>query len=260
MNYPTPVHILATCRNPELLRATTLVFDTLRTGFPTADVTVYINGETENKLIREAAINMGGVNDFQFEATVHHEWIRDLLKRVTVPFWICDTDVIFWESMEDIAFDQHYLVGRFIPQFYDDYMKCITRPRLHPSLLYFDPAKIREKLDVYRAQFPETTFDPEKDLIEPSYMPVRENDKHQRVSNIFYDATAGLWNAIGGTPFTESILNRYDHLFFGTISDLVAPYYPQERFRETHFAIFENPELARGAWRTQEEWYAEREC
>jgi len=37
------VFILATCRKPELLRMATLVFETIRVGFPTASINVFIN-------------------------------------------------------------------------------------------------------------------------------------------------------------------------------------------------------------------------
>jgi hypothetical protein len=52
------------------------------------------------------------------------------------------------------------------------------------------------------------------------------------------------------------MLDCYDHLNFGTISDIVAPYYPDNHFREAHFWIFENPELLRGQWRKDATWFA----
>jgi hypothetical protein len=257
---PTPpVHILATCRNPELIRATTLVFDSLRVGFPTAHISVQINGELNSQHIHQKSIWDGKINSVKvIPQTTHARWIRETLEKSESSFWLCDTDMVFWSSMEDFSFDGHWLAGRYIPQFLDDFTKCITRPRLHTSLLYFDPVLIKAKLEEYQDQFPQTQFNPCMDLIAPQYGTVR--DKQGETTNYFYDVVSGLYNAIGGTPFTEPQLNSYDHLNFGTFSDIVAPHYKGERWRETHFAIFENPELAKGIWQSQDEWYAKRAC
>ncbi len=50
-------------------------------------------------------------------------------------------------------------------------------------------------------------------------------------------------------------MDCYDHLNCGTISDIVAPHLKDLRLRESHFAVFENAQLARGAWKNQDNWY-----
>jgi len=256
------VHILATCRNPELIRATTLVFDSLRTGFPTARVYVYCNGLGGYSALIQQAACKAGVPEFNLHVlsqTIHHDWIYKLFEKETEPFFICDTDLIFWSSFEDFDFSGAAMAGRYVPQFFDRFTNCITRPRLHTSLLYLDPQKIKQQVDAYFSQFPETPFNPRPNLIFPNFLPYRiEQAGHPergKVKNFFHDTCSMLYQAIGGQAFTEAQLDCYDHLNFGTISDIVCPHYPDERWRESHFAIFENPQLAKGAWRAQEMWY-----
>jgi hypothetical protein len=263
-----PVLILVTCRKKELLRASTLVFDTIRTGFPTSPIHAYINHVPDNACEREVlrALGKADVTTVGFEpgtpwedrdrhTTIHHRWISDLLETRKTPFWICDTDVCFWDKVEDFQLGASYfpLFGRYTPEFFDKFTNCITRARLHTSLLYFNPERIEPGLAGYWKQFPETPFNPRPNLIYPTFFPFRHDGRPY--ANFFYDTCAMLYHAIGGYAFTTDVLNCYDHLHFGTISDLVCPYWAENHFRENHFAVFENPQLLKGAWRQQEEFY-----
>lgn len=247
------VKILATCRNPELLRATTLVFDTLRVGFPTANVEVYYNGliETvEKRFVREAAQKCGA-QWIDCEHTIHHIWIERIL-RGSEPVWICDTDIVFWKDMELWDFGNAAMAGRYVPRFFDRFVNCITMPRLHTSLLYLNPDRIREEVEKYFGQFPDTPFNPRPNLIHPCFYPHRVGSS---VKNYFHDTCSILYQAIGGDIFLPHHNDCYDHLNFGTISDVVCPYYPNYNWRQRHFAVFENPALLKGAWRTDEQFY-----
>jgi hypothetical protein len=250
------VRILVTCLKPELYPASEMVFKTLRTGFPTANVVAYINmiGMFEQEMWRDRIIktakDAGCIIDTS-RATIHHAWVAGEA-RINHPLFILDTDVVFWDSFEQFAFHGCALAGRFIPRFMDSFTKCVTEPRLHTSLLYMDPCLIKQKIAEYLAGMPNTQFNPHIDFFDPVVVPTQEGPSK------FYDTSALLFHAIGGIPFSEQHLNTYDHLNFGTLSDLVAPSYPEMRLRETHFAAFENPELIRGAWRDQDKFYADR--
>jgi len=254
MNAPN-VKILVTCRDREILRGSTLVFDSLRVGYPTAHVTVYLNNIQDKSCeheIREACekAEVDSVIEIK-NSTIHHVWMETLVMTEDEPFICLDTDIIFWDNCEEWVFHKP-VAGRLIPEFWDDFTNCITRPRLHGSHLWVRPKEVRELIESYRKQFPVTPFNPGANLFYPIYLPFKFKGK---TINFFHDTACLLYQAFGGDAFEEKHLNCFDHLNAGTISDLVAPRLPDVRLREAHFAIFENPSLARGAWRMQDKYY-----
>lgn len=242
------VHILATCRKPELAPYTALVFKTLRVGFPTFEIKVHINGDCETNLpeIRELAHSVGG--EWVNENTIHHEWIEDLLNNETEPFYILDTDVIFYQNFELFHFSSA-IAGARIPEWRDEFTNTITKPRLHGSLLYIDPIKVKKEIADYESQFPKTPFNPLINLFYPIVIP-------SNGEGIFYDTCGLLYHAIGGEAFTPEQLDCYFHFNFGSISDIVLPHLkeavPMQVARE---AILQNPQLGKGLWRKQMEYY-----
>jgi hypothetical protein len=115
------VHILATCRMPELFPMTALVFKSLRVGFPTADIDVSSNNLSSkhyNAIRVLCGENLCGLR--QHSKTIHHKWIEELVNAETEPFWICDTDIIFYESVEGWKFDAP-LAGWRIPEWVDEF-------------------------------------------------------------------------------------------------------------------------------------------
>lgn len=254
------VHILATCRNPELLPATLMVFKTIRVGFSTAEVTVWWNGDmdvtckTRSQVYAAAAGALGGLHWWDGR-TIHHEWILRLLDTETEPFYICDTDVVFWESVEGWNHGDAPIAGRYTPQFFDHFTKCVTRPRLHTCLMYFNPGIIRQLAEKYLTQFSDTQFQPRPNLIYPMFHPVRQGSD---IRNYFYDTTSMLFHAIGGRLFDERQNLAFDHLQYGTFSDLVAGKYPNGNIVEFHAAVLDNPKLLKGQWKRDLEYYRQR--
>ena len=243
-----PVYILATCRNPDLLRATTFVFASLRNGFPTADVTVHLNGMSGS--IAETVFQAATGAECRVVAvphTIHHEWVAGLLESQREPFIILDTDVVFWQSVEGFDYSDCALSGRLAPEFYDLFTRCVTRPRLHGSFLYLDPARIREQVSRFKAGFPDTPFNPMANLIYPLMVPGRPH-------SFFHDTCCLLYQAIGGQAFTPEQLDCYDHLNCGTIADLVEPH-GHVGMVERQKAIYADPSRVRGIWRQQNEYY-----
>ena len=83
------VHILATCRKPELLPYTTLVFETLRVGFPKSKIRVTINNIPPERGLASVQDCCKQVDaDLDAANTIHHEWIAGLIEKETEPFWI----------------------------------------------------------------------------------------------------------------------------------------------------------------------------
>jgi len=243
------VFILATCRKPELLPFTTLVFDTLRIGFPTATIGVYLNNldaETSKVIIGLADKVQAGTKNTN---TIHHEWIESLVSTEQEPFFIVDTDVIFYSNFENYNFAES-LAGYRIPEWKDDFSGAITRARLHPSLLYIDPVAVRAAIDKFKELIPDTPFTPKVNLFHPICLPFKRRW-------YFNDTCSLLYQAIGGQSFTDEQKNAYCHFEFGTIPDVVLPRLPTAHataMMERRLAILNNPALGRGAWREQEEY------
>lgn len=242
------VFILATCRKPELLPYTELVFKTLRIGFPTASVTVFLNGD-----VPESVKTIAGSVGCSCTAitTIHHRWIELLVSEQQEPFFILDTDVIFYESFEKFSFDGP-LAGWRIPEWDDGFSKSITRSRLHTSLLYIDPVKVRSEIERWVHSFPNTDFTPKANLFYPLCASLNGR-------RYFNDTCSLLYHAIGGQEFSDKHLNSYFHFNFGTISDVILFYIEPkqaEEWRQYRSKILANPELGRGGWRHQIEYYA----
>jgi hypothetical protein len=249
------VFILCTCRKAELLPASTLVFDTLRVGYPTARVTVFLNAVSAEAWTREIVEATGRARVDELvelpERTIHHEWIESLVSTEDDPFVLLDTDVLFWRRCEHWRFERQ-LAGRLIPEYFDPWANCITRPRLHGSHLWIRPREVRPAIDSYRSQFPVTPFNPGANLFYPVYLPYAEKGQ---LTNYFHDTCCLLYHAIGGEAFTERQLDCYDHLNCGTISDLVAPHLPAVDLAGLNRGLLAEPRRARGLWRDQERYY-----
>lgn len=238
-----PVHILITCNKSKLLSAATLVFKTLRVGFPTAPITAWLNGEPCNKdQIVDAAMKSGcelGLSP----ATIHHDWIKERLKESTEPFWICDTDIIFHRSVEDWSV-QSPLMGAYTPRFHDRFTKCETAPRLHTSLLRFDPVLIGQQLQRLHNSIRVSRFSPLADLISPVVVP----------PNTFFDTCALLYQTVGGTKFTDVQLEAYEHLHGATWVDELSEAYPG--LQKVHESIYADNSKAIGSHRMMQQFYA----
>lgn len=247
------VHILSTCRNTDLLPYSLLVFDSLRVGFPHADVTVHINkrgmDEDSFDIIKKRAA-LEGCDTVEAD-TIHHEWIEQLVKQNSEPFWICDTDVVFHGEVEGWEFSTP-LAGRRIPEWDDEFTKCITRSRLHTSLMHINPVEVRAAIKNYNSKLTETEFAPPCNLFHPLRIPFNSR-------TYFHDTTSLLYHAIGGQPLTPLQLDCFSHFDFGTISDLVLTHLSnREDMAEKRDHALHNPELTKGEWRRQEEYYQSR--
>jgi hypothetical protein len=256
------VHILVTCRNPELIGASTMVFDTIRVGFPTARFIVWRNdGDSFDGFHKELDRYFDKSDQFGSlipDATCRHvwnhghgPWIEHLVETEQEPFWICDTDVVFFQSVEGFETRSSY-AGRFIPRYRCEFANAVTEPRIHPSLMLIDPSLVR------LLNFPDSTVDkflPPMNLFNPVRIRRTMQEDH-----LFFDCCAGLYAATYGHHFGPDMLQRYGHMFCGTISDLVAPRLSGDasKMHENNLACIANPELLRGAWRQQDEYFKAR--
>jgi len=244
------VFILATVRKPELRPYTSLVFNTLRIGFPAAKIHVSLNPmDSESEWALHTCCHYVDAS-YSSVDTIHHDWIVELLNSEADPFYILDTDVIFYKPFEQFQFTDA-LAGWRIPEFSDFFSGCITRARLHTSLLYVNPDKMRAALCKYRDGIAWTKFVTDPNLINPTVVPLKGRP-------YFYDCASLLYHAIGGQPFTDEQKDCYHHMNFGTIPDLVLPRLPAAEVEEQtriRALILAAPEFGRGQWRNQEQYY-----
>lgn len=242
------------------------MFKSIRVGFPSSEITVWWNGPLDNSCVERKAVyhavadglesprSTNGPHWWDFPTT-HHEWVLHLIEKETKPFWICDSDIVMFGQIFNIPFDGCALAGRYIPQFYCQFSKAITRPRLHGSLLYLDPAKIKAALDERWKDIPDCYALPTptlQELVFPRYVPhaVGSLDK-----TAFYDTCAGLFHAIGGQRFTDAQNDNFGHLGSATLVDVVSEHYSRGNLREWHASVLDQPHLLKGQWKRDQEFY-----
>lgn len=254
----TTVRILATCRKPELLPAATLVFKTLRVGFPNADVRVDINAcdQTTSSSIRDAAKAVGATAvDWSSGMAAGHDkghayWIQQKITEHKGGLVLLDSDIVFWKNCEWFDFDAD-LAGYGCPKFYSEFPAAITLPRLHTSFMWFRDAeqasaKIRRCTERYEHQFtPHCPFKP--------FVYEHEGQTY------FQDTATGISRILGCAPFAPKHLECYDHLNCATVIDAIAPKMKGgEAMREFHKAVYGNPEILKGSWGRWANYYRER--
>lgn len=249
------VFVLATCRNPALIELSTLVFKTIRVGFPSAHITAHLNRPLNP---------MDGIWDSARDSQVHlvplfgdvrrhQDWIAYLINSQGEPFWIVDTDVIFFGNMERFEAAFHFpIAGAKTPRFVCPYTGLRTHARPHTSVMWIDPVLIREQVRMLRESFVKTPFDhcgiDLKKLVHPDI-------SFQENGQMLHDTMSKLASVVGFDTFTEETLDCYAHLNCGTYSDLVDP---TGGFTSRNLHLARNPDSARGLWREQANFRAGR--
>lgn len=225
-----------------------LVFDTIRIGFPNADILVYGNGlEPDASWLIECYSRSVGAQYKRIPMHPHGQWIESILENERDPFWICDTDVVFFDPVEQwFKGSSDLFAGRYEPEFWEEWTETVHVARIHPSLVWFNPQPLRAAIRAYPGKH-EFFGSVQTSLIQWSMVPRFGQDP------LFYDTLAGLHHALGGTQFTEEQNKSYGHLFCGTYIDLISECH--KNLKSRHEAVFDNPSLAKLLWDEQKKWY-----
>ncbi len=251
---PKTVLIFTTCRRPELLYGSILVFRTLRVGLPTSRIVVVDNASVleARPVIKELAIQTG-CEYIQLETRIHHHDFLDqavFRQSYHSPLIIVDPDVMFWENVEGWSFNAP-IAGRLIPEHYWEHTETVILPRIHPSLLWIQDVdslcKTLDKItkDWFGIQSPFTALT-------------------ARINETTYglDTGAVLYSWLGPDNthvFGEKELNAYDHLFSGSILDWTAPQInnPEDRnmLIDSHIHAVNDYTKLRGLWRQQDKFF-----
>lgn len=249
------VHILVRVRKPELMPVACLWAQTIRTGFPTYRINVWGNhlSDQEEEVLRHTAYAVGA-NFANIARTGHDAWIESLILQSTEPFWICDTDMVFWENVEGREPAGEFS-GRFEPEFEEPYTNTRHVERLHTCLMYIDPAMTRAAIRAFMSEIPELWRDQAQfTMIRQTYIPNRSG------KTIFYDTLAGLYQAGYGTAFEESLDECFDHLMCGSYSDDAGPSLQSGNgpsLTKQHLTVCKNIQIVRGL-RSQQKAIYER--
>lgn len=247
------VYILTFCDRLDQLYGNLLVFKTLRTGFPTAEVHVIDNASIlqARQIIRQHS-DTCGAKFIQLQKRIRHDSYFEtaLLKDAPDTVIFVDPDICFWESVEDWHFDV-LMAGRAIPAIACEQSGCITRPRLHTSFLWVPNvpsfvATVRALCDRYWDFLP--------------FRPIMFSEHGQWHR---FDTGGQLYAAIEDRTyaFQEKELNSYDHLFCGTHSWKASSTLSGDNkanFDELHSAVRADYRALRGAWRKQEKYFQSR--
>lgn len=252
MSVTPKVFIVTWCREAELLYGSLLIFKTLRTGFPTAEVVVIENASPPELRgpIYDAAEAAGCVVQQLEQEKPHWAIVEEVATAHEGPTVILDSDLVFWTKVEDWTFGDALMAGRYLPEFADPFSDTLTFSRLHSSHLWFPrPEALREKLAYWRKWRPQagSLFKPH--MAPPGWWR--------------WDTASALFHALGEDAhrFTEAELDAYDHLFCGSHLPLVLPRMGQhwgKLMSDLHQTAQTDLASIRGVWRMQEEFFGSR--
>lgn len=246
------VHILAFVRKPELLNAALLIFRTIRTGFPTADIHVWGNALPVDAVPivgqRAAAVGATFVN---LPMTTHDMWIEKLIEVEPGPIWVCDTDVVFFSKMEGwFDRDKVSMAGRWEPDFWEPFTETVRVERLQPAVMWLDCPRLRSDIREYLALFPlPFGLTAQVPLVRQHFVPVRGGPP------LFYDTMAGLWQAGIGQRFDHRLDHAFEHLHCSTYIDLIGQTIGDGKLEDVHKLIYIHPVKARLMRDTQADYY-----
>lgn len=264
---PLIVKILVSIPDAERIDACTLCFDTLRVGFPTADIEIHINniGSMKSRLdAKERAFKIPGKVSVQMLVRNEHhaEWIkREVLYSMATSetLIILDADTIFWKSVEDWEFPTTtVLAGYFVPRIWNDFAKCISVPRIHTSMMWFpNPRALRSMIEkIYPwANMPNGDYCP----CDP-FMPATRFINSQPY---FWDSCANLYQMLAPgvlSHFTDEHLAAFDHINSASFYDVMSKRIDRpEGFKFVHNELVKTPEQLRNLWPQVNAYYKQKE-
>lgn len=261
------VKILLSVPDEKFYGPGTMVLDTIRTGYPSAFVEVYLNPVYKGSRFLQltydihtrAANKECGFHVLNRE--FHHaEWIKNMVEVHAgdlgdqEPLVVVDGDVVFHKSCEGWEFTD-YLAGYFVPSMWNDFAQCRSFARLHTSHLWFSAP--RSMLQTVRERVP-ASFDKNSDycpldIFHPRTMVV---DKQP----FFWDSMSVAYQLLGGTPFRPEHLDCYDHLNSASFFDVM--HERLENKKGFEFMLTEgwkNPAFIKEVmWNAQSLYYADK--
>lgn len=247
------IHILGTCRNPDLVQNCLITLKTIKVGFPNSNVIYHVNGQdTYNYLQKSKDVSMMMQHQIYnvHPSTTHGKWIEELIYKYSRPFWICDTDVIFHSPVRINIQPDAAIAGRYEPTFINPIDEFEHKERIHPSLMYINPVRCRNIID---------TFTDRLNSLK-GFIPNPINlEWHWRLENgklSFVDTMGQFYEMFREEcqVFTDEENLAFDHLYNSTYADLI-PENIGFLTKKHRAAAFHNPTLMKGIYVQQQEWF-----
>lgn len=275
MKKPITVKILVTVNDMAQFDACTLCFESLRVGWPTADIEVWVNGGRGLGAVVKKIDPYRYWNHHEYDIKVLGtfkpihlaDWIREQVNQTYPgPLVIADPDIVYWKSCEDWEFLRETLfAGYWHPRMWNDFAQCVSVQRIHTSMMVFpDTAAlwdgIREAYPL--AQEPHGEYCP----CDPFMGRVMFDDSRP----IFWDCCAVLYNMLLSLKgehrqwpaiehFGSRQLSCYDHLnsasFYECMCDRLQGE-AREGFITAHHSWVDNP--TPGLWPLVDEYYKQK--
>jgi hypothetical protein len=249
------VFVIVFCKNVELSYGSTLVFDSIRTGFPDSNIHVIDNGIFDFSIkqsIKNKVKEIDGSFYSDGKVYTHHQLLRTIISKISGSIAIVDPDIIFWDRMDTTS--DSLVSGRKIPIFFDPISKCINHQRIHTSLLKISNTEIMINL----IESAEKSYN-ESDLMSPVML--KRLDVWER-----FDTMSSFCSVYPDfiSEFDEIELDKYDHLFCGTHLDVVkdklcidnSPVEWEREFSNIHkYAKNKQYDKLRGIWKIQNKFF-----
>lgn len=258
------VKVLITIPTRKQFDACTLVFDSIRVGFPTAKIHVDINDSTPIDLIEKVEELAQKAECFtrRLPNTHHGSWIANKVEGhiFNWPMVILDGDTIFWKSVEDWVFPpETLLAGYYVPEMWNDFAKCISMPRIHTSLMWFPnvPA-LREEL---KRRYPYAHEKAGEYCPCDPFMPAV---KFFRGQPYFWDSCANLYGMLSSArpltyAFEEQHKECFDHLNSASFYDVMMERLDNNRgFHFAHNNMVKHPGLLQNLWPVVDGYYKQK--
>lgn len=209
------INTLLYCRHPKDVAGNWIFFETIRKAFPTETINVYSNQNTkEFDCKTEQKCKQISANFFLIENEIQHvDFITSLLYGRRDPFYIVDPDVIWFKKMPKTFIGA--MAGRLIPNFYDPVSKTNTHKRIHTSVMWLDPQKIKNLLATASI-----CLDGNKLNLDFDFNPFNACAYYLNSCLYRFDTLAKLYHFLltknACYEFTEKENNGFAHLFCGT--------------------------------------------
>lgn len=248
------VFTLITIPNKEAYVNCTMFLDTIRVGFPTTEITAYLNYDSllyEDEILSVAA----GITFIPCTEQIHHaKFIEKMVEENEDKIVIIDPDTIYWSSLEDkLEFDT-LLAGRYVPPMWNEFSQCVSHDRLHTSMLVFSDCKELKRL--LKEMYPQSHNTINRTNEFAPLNPFIPRVQYVNKTPLFWDTCSCLFNMIGGSTFTEEQLDCYDHINSSSFGEIMykAMEYGSELY-SLHKAVAKDPSLLKGRWKNDEAYY-----
>lgn len=254
-NRNVDVYILTYCKNLQQLYGNTLIFKTLRIGFPTANITVVDNASIAyaRGVISKCAKDTGCAYRPLQDEILHHQFLEYIVNSSKGTVVFLDPDICFWGNCEKWDFSNYLLAGRLLPQFQDEYTQCITEARIHTSFLWINSCSaLNDAIQNTRRTYFE--YEPFKPVV---YMEPISREWYR------FDTLSLLYTVLKERIycFNSNELDTYDHLFCGTHFPIVYEKLTgndKSVFKNIHEYAKHDYKRLKGIWKFQEEYFVRR--